>query len=84
MKVQTYRVRIGKGRRVVLPSEVCRLMSLRIGDILILRVEPDRTTLSSAELTVKRFQSMLAKRVPAGYRAVDELIAGRESDSMRE
>ena len=82
MKVQTYRVRIAKARRVVLSSEVCRSMSLRIGDTLIVRVEFDRTTLSSAERTVERFQSTLAERVPAGYSAMDELIAGRESEQL--
>ena len=59
-------------------------MSLGIGDTLIVRVEPDRTTLSSVERTVERFQSMLAERVPAGYSAVDELIAEREDASLRE
>lgn len=84
MQAQTFHLKIGDGRRVVLPSEVCKSMSLGIGDTLIVRVEPDRTTLSSVERTVARFQSMLAERVPAGYSAVDELIAEREDASLRE
>jgi bifunctional DNA-binding transcriptional regulator/antitoxin component of YhaV-PrlF toxin-antitoxin module len=84
MQAQTFHIRIGDGRRVVLPSEVCQSMSLDIGDMLIVRVEPDRTTLSSVERTVERFQSMLAERVPEGYSAIDELIREREDASSRE
>jgi bifunctional DNA-binding transcriptional regulator/antitoxin component of YhaV-PrlF toxin-antitoxin module len=84
MQAQTFHVRIGDGRRVVLPSEVCRSMLLDIGDTLIIRVESDRTTLSSVDRTVTQFQAMLAARVPAGYSAVEELIAEREDASMRE
>jgi len=84
MQTETYHIRIGDGRRVVLPTEVCKSMSLDVGDTLIVRVEPERTTLSSVERTVARFQSMLAERVPPGFSAVDELIAEREDASMRE
>lgn len=84
MDTQTFHVKIGNGRRVVLPSEVCRSMSLRIGDVLVVRVDPEQLTLSSIERTVERFQSMVAARVPQGYRAVDELIAEREDAASRE
>lgn len=84
MQAQTFHVRIGDGRRVVLPSEVCRSMSLDVGDTLIVRVEPERTTLSSVERTVERFQSLLAARIPLGYSVVDELIAEREDAALRE
>ena len=84
MKVETFRIRIGTGRRIVLPNEVCELLSLTVGDTIIVRVESDHATLSSADRTVERFQSMVAERVPAGYSAVDELIAEREDASLRE
>ena len=84
MQAQTFHIRIGNGRRVVLPSEVCKSMSLNVGDTLIVRIEPDRTTLSSVERTVARFQAMLADPVPPGFNAVDELIAEREDAALRE
>ena len=84
MKVETFRIRIGTGRRIVLPNEVCGLLSLAVGDRMIVRVESDHATLSSADRTVERFQSMLADRVPVGYSAVDELIAEREDTSLLE
>ena len=57
-------------------------MSLDVGDTLIVRVEPERTTLTSVERTVARFQALLAERVPPGYSAVDELISEREGASL--
>ena len=84
MQTETYHVRIGDGRRVVLPAEVCKSMSLDVGDTLIVRVDPERTTLTSVERTVARFQSMLSKRMSPGFSAVDELISEREDASSRE
>ena len=84
MKVETFRIRIGTGRRIVLPNEVCALLSLAVGDTMIVRVESDHATLSSGDRTVERFQSMLADRVPVGYSAVDELIAEREDANLLE
>ncbi len=84
MTAGSYHVKIGEGRRVVLPSEVCRSMSLGVGDTIIVRVDEDRATLSSVERTVERFQSLLAERIPPGVSLVDELIADREEASLRE
>ena len=84
MQAHSYHVKIGEGRRVVLPSEVCKSMSLGIGDTIIVRVEDNRTTLSSVDRTIERFQSLLAERVPQGVGLVDELIAEREEASIRE
>ncbi len=71
MQHQTFHVRIGDGRRVVFPSELCRSMSVGIGDMVVVRVEDDRTTLSSAERTIDRFQSLVAQHVPPDVSLVD-------------
>lgn len=83
MQSQPYHIRIGEGRRVVLPAEVCKSMSLGIGDTIIVRVEDNRAMLSGVVRTIERFQSLLAERVPYGISLVDELIAEREEASMR-
>ena len=84
MQSQPYHIKIGEGRRVVLPSEVCKSMSLGIGDTIIVRVEDNRATLSSVDRTIERFQSLLAERVPPGVSLVDELIAERAEASLHE
>lgn len=62
MPPQSYHIKIGDGRRVVLPSEVCKLMSLAVGDTIVVRVENNKATLSSVEQTIVRFQALLAKK----------------------
>ena len=84
MHSQTFHVRIGDGRRVVFPSELCRSMSVGIGDTVVVRVEDDRATLSSVERTIDRFQSLVAKRVPPDVSLVDELLADREAAALCE
>jgi bifunctional DNA-binding transcriptional regulator/antitoxin component of YhaV-PrlF toxin-antitoxin module len=84
MPSQPYHIRIGEGRRVVLPAEVCKAMSLGIGDTITIRVEDNRATLSGVVRTIERFQSLLAERVPPGVSFVDELIAEREASSLNE
>ncbi len=81
---QTYHVRIGDGRRVVLPSALCRSLSIGIGDTMIVRMESDRATLTSVEQTIDRFQSLVAAHVPANVSLVDELIADREAAALCE
>ncbi len=81
---ETYHVRIGDGRRVVLPSEFCRSMSVGIGDMIVVRIEHDHATLNSVERTIDRFQSLVADHVPSNVSLVDELIADRQHAARHE
>jgi PIN domain nuclease of toxin-antitoxin system len=60
MKTQSSHIRIGEGRRIVLPSEVCESMSLGVGDTIFIRVEDNQETLSGVVRTIKRSQALLA------------------------
>lgn len=84
MQAHTYHLRIGDGRRIVLPSEFCRSLSLDVGDTVIVRVEKDHATLGSVDQTISRFQSLVANHVPPDVSLVDELIAEREDAASRE
>ncbi|MDP1798011.1 MAG: AbrB/MazE/SpoVT family DNA-binding domain-containing protein [Planctomycetaceae bacterium] len=84
MHRQTFHVRIGDGRRVVLPSELCRSLSVRVGDTLVVRIEDGRATLNSVDRMIDRFQSLVAARVPQDISLVDELIADREAAALHE
>ena len=84
MEPHTYQMRIGEGRRVVLPPEVCQSLSVGIGDTIVVRLEEDRATLGSVDRTIDRFQKLVAAKVPAGVSLVDELIAERAEMAVRE
>jgi hypothetical protein len=68
MKGQFCPVKTGEERQIVLPSEVCESMSLKICDTIIIRVEDNKAILWSVVRTIERFQSMLAEKVPPAYR----------------
>lgn len=84
MNPESYHLKIGGGRRIVLPSDLCRNLSLDVGDTVIVRLEDDQATLRSVDRTISRFQSLLAQRVPPGTSLVNELIAEREDEAARE
>lgn len=84
MNQQSFHLKVGDGRRIVLPTEVCRRLSVGIGDEIVLRVEDDHATLSSVDQTIARFQAILAECVPPGVSMVDDLIHERREEAMRE
>jgi len=84
MEPHTYHLRIGGGRRVVLPPEVCQSLAVGIGDTLVVRLEAERATLGSVDRTIDRFQKLLAAKVPVGVSLVEELIAERAEMAGRE
>ena len=79
-----YHLSIGDGRRIDLPPEVCASLALDVGDTVIVRVDGHQATLSSVDHTIRRFQGLLAGRLPEGVSVVDELIAEREDAARRE
>ena len=84
MEPHTYQMRIGEGRRVVLPPEVCQSLSVNVGDTIVVRLEEDRATIGSVNRTIDRFQKLVSAKVPAGASLVDELIAERAEMAVRE
>lgn len=84
MNSHPYHLKLGEGRRLVLPADVCRGLALGVGDTVIVRLEDDRATLRSVDHTISRFQALLTERVPRERSLVDELIAEREEESLRE
>lgn len=79
MQTEHYHLRVGEGRRIVLPTEVCRTLAVNIGDTLVIRRDENQFTVSSVDRTIQRFQELLAANVPAEVNLVDQLIAEREA-----
>jgi bifunctional DNA-binding transcriptional regulator/antitoxin component of YhaV-PrlF toxin-antitoxin module len=84
MQPQSFHLKIGDGRRIVLPPDVCNSLHLGIGDTVIVAVENDHATLRSVDAAVERFQALVAEKVPTGTSLVDELIAERKENARRE
>jgi AbrB family looped-hinge helix DNA binding protein len=84
METQSYHLKIGDGRRIVLPADVCDSLHLGIGDTVIVAVEENQVTLRSVDSAIARFQALVAQNVPAGVSLVDELIGERRDNARRE
>jgi AbrB family looped-hinge helix DNA binding protein len=75
---------LGARGRIVLPAEVCRLLELKEGDGIILKVEKDRRlTLFSVASAVRSVRGMY-KHLNAGGSMADELIRERREEVARE
>jgi bifunctional DNA-binding transcriptional regulator/antitoxin component of YhaV-PrlF toxin-antitoxin module len=84
MEPQSFPLKIGEGRRIVLPHDVCETLHVKIGDTVIVSVENERVTLRTVEDTVARFQALMRGSVPVSTSLVDELIQDRRERSARE
>lgn len=85
MQAHSYHVKIGEGRRVVLPSEVCQSMSVAIGDTIIVRVEDNHLVrLETPEFALQEARAYFKSLVPKGVSVVDELLVERREEASRE
>ena len=84
MHIESFHLKIGDGRRIVLPTDVCDSLRLGVGDTVIVAVEDGHATLRSVDSAVERFQALVAEKVPADVSLVDELIRERRDNARRE
>lgn len=84
MEAEAFQVKISVGRRMVLPPEACEKLHLGVGDTVIVEVKDDGIRLRSWKTVLQEMQQHLAQKVPAGVSLVDELIAERRAEAVRE
>jgi len=76
-------VSLGKQGRLVIPSALRRSLDLAEGDTLVARQEEGRLVLEKPEAIKQRLRARFA-RVPAERQLVDELLAERRQEALRE
>ncbi len=76
--------KITPGGRLVIPARHRRVLGLKTGDEVLLRVvEGELRILSQAE-AVKRAQAMVKRHVKRGRSLVNELLKERRAEAKRE
>lgn len=75
--------RLGKQGRLVIPAAARHQLGLEPGDLLSVRVEEDRLILERRAAVLARLRERFAA-VPSTVSLVDELIAERRADAVRE
>ena len=78
------RVKIGPGGRIVIPASYRRVLEVKDGDDIVLRLDDGELRLISPALGIRRAQEIVRRHVPEGVRLSDELIAERRAEAKRE
>lgn len=76
-------VNMGRQGRLVIPPALRRSLDLAEGDTLVARQEKGRLVLKKPEAIKQRLRARFA-RVPAERQLVDELLAERRQEALRE
>ncbi len=77
-------LRIGPQGRVVIPAELRRELEIEPGETLMAHVESHRLVFERREQILERLRGELRGTLQPGASAVDELIAERRAEALRE
>ena len=79
----TARARLVDGGRIILPAPMRKAMGLETGDTVLLELKGDALIVRSAKSALRRLQAR-ARTFASGGSVVDELIAERRAEALRE
>lgn len=78
------RTRLGENGRVVIPAEFRKLLGLKIGDPLVVRIAEDGLRIESRRAAVRAVQRMIRERVPEGELLTERLFDMRRAETRNE
>jgi len=83
MEMKT-RARINDNGRVVIPAAYRKVLGIKAGDEVILRVEDDELRITTMQRRIENAQKRIRRYVKPGVSLADELIAERREAAKRE
>ena len=83
MEMKT-RARINDNGRVVIPAAYRKVLGIKAGDEVILRVEDDELRITTMQRRIENAQKRIRRYVKPGVSLADELIAERREAARRE
>jgi AbrB family looped-hinge helix DNA binding protein len=78
------RLRVNENGRVVIPASYRKVMGIKPGDEVVLRIEDDELRITTLKRRLERAQQHVRKYVKPGRSLADELIAERREAAKRE
>jgi AbrB family looped-hinge helix DNA binding protein len=78
------RLRVNENGRVVIPASYRKVMGIKPGDEVVLRIEDDELRITTLKRRLERAQRRVRKYVKAGRSLADELIAERREAAKHE
>ena len=76
--------RLGEGRRLVIPAELCHEFGLEPGDAIVLEPSVSGITLRPLDKVIQEVQAFFAAAAPADKLLSEELIRDRRAEAARE
>jgi AbrB family looped-hinge helix DNA binding protein len=78
------RMRVNENGRVVIPASYRKMLGIKAGDEVILRMEDDELRITTMKRRIERAQRRIRQYVKPGVSLADELIAERREAAKRE
>jgi AbrB family looped-hinge helix DNA binding protein len=78
--VQDFKTKLGKGGRIVIPTEYRRELGVEPGDEIILHLDEEGLRLYTPAQAVARAQSLVGRYIPEGRSLSEELISERREE----
>jgi AbrB family looped-hinge helix DNA binding protein len=75
---------INENGRIVIPASFRRVLGIRPGDTIVLRIENDELRMTTLRQRLAKAQQLVRKHVARNTSLVDELIAERREAARRE
>lgn len=82
--MDTVRVKISEGGRIVIPADFRRRLGVSIGDDVIVRLEDCTLRVFTVREGIRQAQEILRPYLPKDRSLADELIAERRAEAARE
>lgn len=82
--MQDFKTKLGKGGRIVIPTEYRRELGVEPGDEIILHLDEEGLRLYTPAQAVTRSQALVRRYVPEGRNLSEELISERREEADRE
>jgi AbrB family looped-hinge helix DNA binding protein len=78
------RVRVSADGRIVIPASFRKVLGIKLGDEVTVRIEDNELRVSTLKAHIERAQRLVRRHVKPGTSLVDELIAERRREADRD
>ena len=76
--------KLGEGRRVAIPAEICQQYGIEPGDPVVLEPTDTGIVMRPLDTVIREVQAYFAGAAPADVRLSDELLRDRREEAKRE
>jgi bifunctional DNA-binding transcriptional regulator/antitoxin component of YhaV-PrlF toxin-antitoxin module len=76
--------KLGEGRRVAIPAELCQRYGIEPGDPVVLEPTDSGIVMRPLEVVIRDVQAYFADVAPPGVRLSEELLRDRREEAERE